>query len=251
MVSVYNDWYANITVTAVKVWFDWNVNYTSTETPQVVKLNENRNFKINFTVPSTTVASNMIPHSFRIYVEFSYDTSKSYWTYSPWESFAVYSEDQAEARDLYLELEAFRYMPPVFISSEARTSWLEAQIEFRAGNTDYRRGNFTGAKTHYQTARNLYTQSIDYEATKGTTLENALTNLMNSTAQTCTSLAELKDPVTDLLNSMAETSRMQVQAFMILSVGIFIGMILIGIGVIIYALAKRKIASSSATIERP
>jgi hypothetical protein len=249
MVSVINNWYGygNITVTAVKVWMDWNVNYTSTGTPFVMKLNDQRNFMINFTVPSTTVATNMLPHSFKIYVEFSYDSSKSYWDYSPWESFAVYSADQSEYQDLRLELEAFRYTYPVFLSSEARTSWLKAQIEQRAGESDYRRGDFSGAKTQLQTAKNLYTQSIDSEATEGATLEDALTNLMNSTAQTYSGIADLTNPLTDLINSMSETSKTQVQAFMILSIGIFIGMILIGVGVIIYALAKRKMASTSAT----
>jgi len=228
LVGVYNDWYGypNITVTAVKVWFDWNVNYTSTETPYLMLRYEYHNFMVNFTVPDTDVASNMMPHSYRIYVEFSYDTYESYWTYSPWEYFAVYSADQAEAQELCQELEAFRYAYPVFISSEARTSWFKAQIECRAGETDYRRGDFVGAKTHYQTAKNLYMESIDSEATRGTALEDALTNLMNS---------------------MIETSKVQAQAFLILSLGIFVGMILIGIGVIVYALAKRKIASTSAT----
>ena len=248
LVSVYNDQsgYPNITVTAVKVWFDWNVNYTSAETPYVMPLYEYHNFMINFTVPSIDVASNMIPHSYKIYVEFSYDTYKGYWTYYPWERFAVYSADQAEAQELYQELEAFRYMYPVFISSEARMSWFKAQIETRAGETNYRHGDFVGAKTHYQTAKNLYIEAIDSEAERGVTLEDSLANLMNSTSHTYKTLTDLKDPLTALMNSMVETSRTQAQALMILSVGIFVGMILIGIGVIIYALAKRKIASSSA-----
>lgn len=247
--NVYNDWYGypNITVTAVKVWFDWNVNYTSTETPYVMKLYESRNFMINFTVPSTDVASNMMPHSYRIYVEFSYDNYTGYWSYSPWEYFAVYSTDQAEAQKLYQHLEAFRYMPPVFLSSQARTLWFKAQIELRVGETDYRLGNFTGAKTHYQTAWNLYNQAIDTEAERGMALEDALANLMNSTAHASEALTNLKDPLTEVMNSMVETSKMQAQAFLILSVGIFVGMILIGIGVVVYALAKRKIAASSVT----
>lgn len=213
-VVVYNDWegYPNITVTAVKVSFDWDVNYTSTETPRVIRFGEFHDFMINFTVPSINVASNMKPHTYIIYVEFSYDASESYWTYHPWESFAVYSAEQAEAQELYQELDALSYLSPNLMSSEARASWFEAPIEFRTGATDYRNGDFTGAKTHYQTARNLYNQAIDSEATRGTALENAL-----------------------------------IQASMILSVGIAVGMILIGIGVIVYALAKRKIAPSSVT----
>jgi hypothetical protein len=160
---------------------------------------------INFTVPSINVASNMEPHRYIIYVEFSYDAYQSYWTYYPYESFAVYSADQAKAQGLYQELEALSYLSPSFMSSEARASWFKAPIEFRTGETDYRHGDFTGAITHYQTAWNLYNQAIDSEATRGTALENTL-----------------------------------IQAFMILSVGIAVGMILIGIGVIVYALAKRK-----------
>lgn len=249
LVGVYNDWYGypNITVTAVKVWFDWNVNYSSTETPYVMEPDEQHNFMINFTVPSTDVASNLIPHKFKIYVEFTYDTLKDYWTYSPWEMFAVYSEEQADARELHEEIKDFRYMYPVFISSGARTSWFKAQMEFRVGEAAYRHGDFLDAKTHYETARSLYYQSIDNEAEKGIILEDALVSLMNSTAHMSETLTDLKNPLTNVMNSMVETSRMQAQAFLILSVGIFAGMILIGIGVVIYALAKRKIASSTAT----
>jgi hypothetical protein len=235
LVTVYNDWYgyANITVTAVKVWFDWNVNYSSTETPFVMKLYESHNFMINFTVPSTDVATNLLPHNFRIYVEFSYDTYSNYWSYYSSEYFAVYSTDQAEAQGLYQRLEVFRYTYPLFITSQARASWFKGQMEFLVGETSYGHGNFTDAKTHYQTAWNSYNQAVDSEADKGTTLEDALTNLMNSTGQSYTKLADLKDPLAD--------------GFLILSVGIFVGMILIGIGVTIYALAKRKTAAATAT----
>jgi|YelNatPaOPRAMG01_1025707.scaffolds.fasta_scaffold67219_1 tetratricopeptide (TPR) repeat protein len=252
LVNIYNDWYgySNITVVAVKVWFDWNVNYTSKETPYVMKLYESRSFTINFTVPSTDVASNMIPHRYIIYVEFSYDSYKNYWSYSPWEYFAVYSADQAEAQEFYQRLEAFRYMP-LILSSNARALWFKAQMEFNDGNIAYGRGNFSNAKAHYQNAWNLYTQAINSEAERGAAFEDALINLMSSTAQSYEKLAELTDSLKEVMNSIADTSKMQANASLILSIGIFLGMLLIGIGVITYAFAKRKIAVTSATTSQP
>lgn len=200
--------YPNITVTAVKVWMDWDANYTSDETPYVLSYNEHRHFMINFTVPSTDIADNKMLHEYIIFVEFSYDGQENYWTYYT-TRFAVYSTDQAEAENLYREISDLSNMSPFFSSSEGRTSWLHAIIEFREGYTDHKLGDFMGAKTHYQSALNLYNQAINSEADRGTTLENTL-----------------------------------IQAFMVLSIGLAMGAILIGIGIIVYALTRRKIAPS-------
>lgn len=241
-VSVYSDYYVGypyydyrpVNVSAVKVGFDWGRNYTSTEAseanPVQIEPYQSRVFTVDVNVPETIVASNLVTHTYTIYVEHVNSTTGAKeivdtWTESGYPNFAVYTEDQADAQESYQELDALRYMTPLFITSEARIAWTQHQIEKSIGSTYYRRGDFTNAKTHYQTALDLVNQSFSAEATRGTGLEDALTNFMNKAG---------------------EASGTQSQAFMILSVGVSVGIILIGVGVIIYATAKRKMALVAA-----
>jgi len=167
MVNVYNDWYSypSINVTAVKVVFDWSQNYSSIECPYIMPQSQSHSFKIDFTVPSTDVASNVVPHSYVIYVEFTYDSSTSYWSYYPSEYFAVYSSDQADARDLYINLNAKLQYIPSFHSYEAQMLLSETAAEANVGYyIDYRRGEFDLAKAHFETALSLFDQAFAVES---------------------------------------------------------------------------------------
>jgi hypothetical protein len=164
LVDVYNDYYTPINVTAVKVSFDWNVNYTSTECPYVMLGSEYHPFMINFTVPQTNIASDMFPHSYVIYVEYAYDNYTSYWSYYPYEAFAVYSADHAAAVSLQAELNArFSYVPS-FNSYEARMMLSEAQIERGIGDYMYSLGDFASARTHYANVIGLFDQAVATES---------------------------------------------------------------------------------------
>lgn len=165
LVKIYNQYGSEINVTAVKVWFDWNMNYSSTETPCVMQSYESRNFIISFTVPDTSIATNLITHSCVIYVEyerggFSYD-----WSYDPWEYFVVYSTDQAGVVDLSTKYEAYSSSFPYyyFYSAEARSLVGQAQIEAGLGYLNFMRGEFAEAKAQYETALDLYSQAITAE----------------------------------------------------------------------------------------
>lgn len=166
LVRVYNNWggYPSITITDVKVLFDWNVNYTTTECPYVMLYGEYHNFIIDFGVPDTDVASNAFAHSYVIFVEFTYDSSESYWSYYPWEYFAVYSLGQADAMDASMELSAKLSYVPYFHSYEARMMLSKAQTESSIGSQYYMRGNFTTAKTHYETGLNLFDGAFEIES---------------------------------------------------------------------------------------
>lgn len=156
--------------------------------------------------------------------------------------FAVYSADQAESQDLYQKLIGigvvqlsyyyspqypimnFPYLP--ILSAEARMLWTEARNKASSGSVYYARGDFENAKTSYQSAYNLANQSLSIEAEQGKNLEDEIKGFMDSVGQT--------------LNKTAESTTAQTQALLILSVGLSIGVIMIGLGTILYGLAKRK-----------
>jgi len=238
LVGVYNDWYYSITITAVKVWFDWNINYSSTEVPYVMQPYDYHNFMINFKVPSTDVASNMMAHRYVIYVEFRYDTYKSYWSYYPWESFAVYSVDQADVLDLYTKYQAYynAYPSYYFTSVEARLLAGQATVEAYAGRLYYMRGDFVGAKTQYQTALDLYDQAIAAEREWGTTYQEAQLNvtLMNAEA----SLAQANAAKEQAEAAMIEANAITTQSYAWILFGV--ATILIGVAAIVYAIRKPK-----------
>ena len=259
MIGVYNDWwYPNITITAVKVWFDWNENYTSTEVPYVLHYYEYHYFMINFTVPSTDVAWNLIPHQYRIYVEFTYDTSKSYWSYYPYEYFAVYSTDQADARETYMELGTKLSYVPYFYSYEARMLLSKAQTEYNIGYQHYTRGEFATAKDHWETGLSLfdsafekesnYTKTMDelnqlgmeteIDATK-TEAEAAMTEAEASMKQADAAMIEANATKTEAEAAMIEANALLNQSYAWLMFGI--GSIIVGIGVLVYAIKKPKV----------
>jgi hypothetical protein len=261
LVGVYNDWYGypNITVTAVKVWFDWNINYSSTEVPYVMQLYDYHNFMINFTVPSTDVASNMMRHMYMIYVEFSYDTYKSYWSYYPYESFAVYSVDQADVLDLYTKYQAYynAYPSYYFTSVEARLLAGQATVEAYTGRTYYMRGDFVGAKTQYQTALDLYGQAIAAEREWGTTYQEAqlnvtLINAEASLAQANAAKAQAEAAMIEANAAMIEANatKTQAEAAMIEANAAMtqsyawmlfgVAAILFGVAAVVYAIRKPK-----------
>jgi len=272
MVNVYNDWYGypSINVTAVKVVFDWGQNYSSIECPYIMPQGQYHNFKIDFTVPSTDVASNVVPHTYVIYVEFTYDSSASYWSYYPSEYFAVYSSDQADARDAYINLNAKLQYIPSFHSYEAQMLLSETSAEANVGYyTYYRRGEFDLAKAHFETALNLFDQAFtvesDYakaydknymaslEAALNTTrlqAEAAKTQADAALAETTASLRQADAAIIEADAAMIEANATKTQAEATTSAFINqsyawilfgIGFVISGIGILVYAIRKPKI----------
>jgi len=266
-VRVYNDWYGypSINVTAVKVSFDWNVNYTSNECPYVMLNGEYHSFMINFTVPQTNIASDMFAHSYMMYVEFAYDGSTSYWSYYPGESFAVYSVERADALDLQTELNAkFSYVPS-FNSYEARLMLSEAQAERGTGDYMSGQGKFALAKTHYEAAADLFDQAFAIESnyTKAydeyySAYQEAQLNVTRLQAEATKTQADAALATADASMEQAEAAMIeanatqtQANAAVTLANASFnqsyawflfgIGFIIISIGALVYASRKPKI----------
>ena len=108
VVSVSNDLYVvQLNVSAVKVGFDWGVNYSSSEcsidNPFGIASSQAHIFTINFTVPSALFASNLVTHGYTIYVESVNSTTGPKRIVTSWtmngNAFAVFSTDQAAAHE--------------------------------------------------------------------------------------------------------------------------------------------------------
>jgi hypothetical protein len=189
VVQVYNDFRVGapynavrpVNVSAVKVWFDWNQNYTSTECSQdypfVVQPNMYHSFTITFNVTGTDVASNLVTHNYKIYVEHVQSIlagAKAVvgtWTTSG-SNFAVYSTEQAYSMQVVQKYSISTPQFSLFGPSTARGFWTASQLEMVEGARLYATGDFTNAKTHYQNADSLSQQAIQSEENQGLTLNN-------------------------------------------------------------------------------
>jgi len=252
-------------ISAVKVWFDWGVNYTSTDVSvtspiQLNSTNPKRVFTIGFTVPATTVASNLFKHSYIIYIEQVNATTGSKkivatYTSATYTDFVVYSSDQADARDLNQKVDL--YTDPGFTSAEANVLWEKGTDEASRGDTFYSVAEFASAKTSYQNAINLYesaytaetTYAQDYRASQ--TAENnasanyfsALASAASKEADAAMKEADARAVEANATKTQAEAAMRQADAALTNAYGWFslgIGWVLIGIGVIVYGLRKPK-----------
>lgn len=172
LVNIYNDWGGyQLNISAVKILFDWNINYTCAETsvasPVLMDPWSYRTFTVSFTVPEVSTASNLIPHSYYIYVEgvnsttdpkgimLHYSTSGG--------GFIVYSTAQNGAMDLYARL----YYPMTtyhyFDSDEAYVLYQNATEEYNSGVMAYQTYDFGTAENHFANALSLYYQALATE----------------------------------------------------------------------------------------
>lgn len=178
-VTVHNHYGTPIDVSAVKVGFDWGINYSLTLEPVVeMQSGETRIFTVTFIVPSTTLASDLFLHGYTIYVEHTLGTMEELYYTPP--DFAVYSSVQADAKELYQILSA---MPSYyFYSVKARLLMNKATNETNTGGILYSRGDFDGAKEHYQTALDLINQAFSAEEDRGMRREDAEIKQLESMA---------------------------------------------------------------------
>jgi hypothetical protein len=179
---------STMNVSSVIINFDWDQNITldSTASPVEIRNGQTHVFTVNFTVPSTTTASNMWAHTYRIHIEHVNATGypltpwtvdwNSFWGYEY--RFAVFSETQAEALELSQIITRIEGNPPIknlsiyLESSAAKLAVYKAQNETSNGDTLYQRGDFVGAKARYNAALILYNSVYTAEETMGELLDD-------------------------------------------------------------------------------
>ena len=192
VVNVYNDYGyygVPINVSAVKVGFDWGVNYTSGEcsidNPFSVSSQQSHVFTINLTVPSASLASNVVVHSYTVYVEQVNSTSGNKrivdtWTQSGF-GFVVFSTDQADAYNYRKQVEIYPssvYYGIPIITAKGRELVLKSNVAKSMGSDAYTRGDFSKAKVYYKDSLDYIEQAWSNETDKWSTFENSLVDLL-------------------------------------------------------------------------
>jgi hypothetical protein len=225
-VNVYNDYYVQANVSAVKVGFDWGSNYTSSEcsmnTPSVISVYQSHIFIVEFQVPPVSSASNLVTHGYTIYVELVNSTSGNKrimdtWTQSG-SNFAVFSSDQAEAYAYKQEIEAYPSTSSgiPFLTAEARELIVRSSVAKSMGNHYYVLGDFNSSKTYYKDSLDFMQQAWSNETEKWSTFENSFA---------------------DLLKGAGNLLMFQGYAWLIFA----FGFLLMSVGVLVYLVRKRPV----------
>jgi len=224
-INVYNHLTAKMNISAVYVSFDWGINYSSTEAnltqTLIYRLSPGMShvFTITFTVPATTVASNLMTHSYVIYVDDVNPVGTKLHSNSPSDghNFAVLSDDQATCIETKREISKYSGYG-VFMTAEAKQLSLMASGAKTLADNAYQKGNFGDAATNYQDSLSLYQDALGNETSVISGFE--------------TSLKHMIDFSSGAINMMG------------LGYVIFgLGWVFIGIGVIIYSIRKPKSTS--------
>lgn len=232
---------AQLNVSNVRVVFDWaDGTYNGTHADKVISAENlliippqySSIVGISFTVPSTSIASNLYLHSYTIIVEHLNATSSPTKTLQPITEFAydfaVYSADQADARDLYDRVQTVKTPTANFSSSKAKILVYKAENETSTGDMYYTRGNFAGAKAHYDATLALYNSAYVAEETYSVKSEDLEIELLE---------AQIRN--TESWTSMVFSSGIALTLFGVTAV-------LFGIGYIIKQLAVLKKAGQKA-----
>jgi hypothetical protein len=169
-------------ISSIKIWFDWGTNYTdktptyNASVPYALGSYVQHVFTVSFDLPDNTVASNLVTHSYVIYVEDVNATgSMIHYSTSGGEHFAVFSSAQADAWTIWKELNQYDSLPtPVFLTSQAKQQYMQAKIATNLGDAAYGDGDFSGAADNYQNATSLIKSAYQSESDKTLQFENAL-----------------------------------------------------------------------------
>lgn len=198
VVSVSNDYYlGQLNVSAVKVGFDWGQNYSSSEcspnNPFGITTSQSHVFTINFTVPSSLFASNLVTHDYTIYVESVNSTTGPTRITNSWTAhsngFAVFSTDQAAANDYEQQVNAYptsniNGIP--FLTANARQLLQESNVAKSLASSNYMRGEFSQAAAYYKNALDYIQQAWSNETSKWSTFEDAIAAILQGSGSMLT-----------------------------------------------------------------
>ena len=186
LVEVKNHLDLQMNVSAVMVGFDWNTNYTTSYSPpETLKSGETRFLTFGFQVPPTSTASNLYLHTYTVYVKYVNSTGGLIDTMTkPYTDrlFAVYSKDQAKARESKEIMSGISAPFFGFNSTTANLLWMQADNETEIADTLYKQGDFAEAKAHYALALNYMNQAYSTERTSTGGVQDAQLTLLNAQA---------------------------------------------------------------------
>ncbi len=189
-ISIFDNYASNMNISAIKIWFDWGVNYTDSNptynstSPAVIGPGLLRVFTVSFTLPDNTVASNLVTHDYIIYVEDVNSTGGVIPHFSfegftrSGSDFVVLSSAQADAWTMLKQIDEYDFHP-AFMTSQAKQQLLQAQIAESLGNMAYENGDFSGAASYYTNASSFIQNAYSDEFDKSLQFENALLGVAN------------------------------------------------------------------------
>ncbi len=255
-----------LNVSAVIVGFDWAINYSSTEVSMnnPYQLNASRprhTFTVTFTVPSTSVASNMFLHTYTIYVEYVNATTgpkERIGTFSvSSDSFAVYSSDQGIAVTINKAIGVYytTLYPYPFVDVEADVLYNRGYAEFALADNAYANGDFTTARTRFEAASSLLDEAFAKESERWSASQQAETNADSALANYYNALASLSQTEASAATKEADAAMIEANATKIQAdaamaaadaaltnaygwLAFGIGWMFIGVGVIVYGLRR-------------
>lgn len=238
---VRNDWYSPyMNVTAVSIVFGWGKNITKDYSkPNQVRINYSdvKYFELSFLADVKDFPNDMA-HTYIIYVKYEWEFGTGTWTrywndYSPYYKFVVFLQNQKDVKDLSMKYSAYssNYPPYSFNTIKGRLLATQAGVEASQAQTLVGIGNFTAAKTHYQTAVDLYDDAFAVEEDKGVAMEDAALNATITGADAAVKEADA---------AMLEAQALMNQAYGYILLGL--GFVLVGVGAILYGAKKPKTA---------
>jgi hypothetical protein len=191
LVPVENDVHSNgLNVSRVIINFDWGQNKTLDLSTNIAQIGEDETevFKVTFTASATEAVTSEWAHDYKIYVEHVNATSGPTKIVGTWqrtraqlsaELFVVYPTDQADAWELKQMISRIQTNRPFsnldFNSTVAKLTVYKAENETSNGDALYQRGDFVGAKAHYNAALILYNVAYSAEETLGPKLDDLFT----------------------------------------------------------------------------
>ncbi|MGB9675559.1 MAG: hypothetical protein ACPL0C_00045 [Candidatus Bathyarchaeales archaeon] len=243
----------DITVKNIAVWFDWNKFYNTT-TNVFIKYNDEYLFTINGTTESTTTASNLFTHRYRIYIEYEYTTVsggtpatvKGSWTYDG-DRFAVLTQTQYDAAQASWEYSLIRSTVSTYVDdyAESFSLYIQAETESNTAQYYYTQGDFNASLQHCQMAIDLIKQAwtvyigikAEYDENK-LNKDKAEADAMQAEANSINANATAR-----LIEANALAQAMVINAVALAIFGL--GFMFFGVAAIVYAWRKPKAPAQS------
>ena len=172
---VYNPWEKEITLDYGRVELGWAASPVESVDRPPIGAHKTALLTWNIDIPSTSSASNLQLHTYKITVQYDVPelVSDQKWERSG-NDLAVYSPEQVGCRDLIQKWTA-NNTAYSFWGYEGRQAMTEATYTYNKASSEYEAAQFEAAQTDYQAALDKQNEAIEKDAAAALTAESALT----------------------------------------------------------------------------
>lgn len=229
-----------INVTALRMYFSWGKNYSSTyATPLALADGVTQIFNLVNMTPTVAEAPEQIgPFWYTVYIHHANNTVAPYndmsFSVVSGSNFAVLSADHLACLNLWAKYNMFfMYGPSMMLPqgmfpfggniTEVQVLFTRAMFELEQGSLIFEAGVFGAAKTHLQTGDTYFSDALTAWNDRGTAIEDA-------------DLA-YKEAQTTYYTALGDANKMNAYGWILFG----LGWMFIGLGIIIYAFRKPKV----------